>query len=102
MGDEGVWGLGGGGGPLDLVREQQVGPPGVVGFGETTRLPDRFVTFFSAKYRRFVYQNAPSHMFDIWQYLFVVGSVLPKIDKISGHCNRAASKHTEQLAATKT
>ena len=40
-------------------------------------------------------------MFGTQQCLFVVGSVLPKIDEISGHCKQTASNHTEQLASTK-
>ena len=95
----GPWGRGSG--PLDLLRERQVGPLGVVGFGETTRLPDRFALFFPPKYGRFLYQNECYCMFDTQQCLFVIGSVLPKIDKISGHCKQTASNHTEQLAIIK-
>ena len=86
---------------MDLLRERQVGPLGVEGFGETTRLPDRFALFSPPKYGRFLYQNECYCMFDTQQCLFVVGSVLPKIDEISGHCKQTASNHTEQLASTK-
>ena len=47
-------GLGAGGwGPLDLLRWRQVGPLGVVGFGEIIHLPDRFCVFYRPEHLTF-------------------------------------------------
>ena len=66
-------GLGAGGwGPLDLLWEQQVGPLGVVGFGETICLPDAFSQYICLHGRYFCQEIWFASMIPSWKVFGVV------------------------------